>query len=66
MVLYTIMPEHLIYPIYSMPSFSLEEVMVNGVRMTVCKNEREHYEIVQVLSTNPNDYLLFQPGQEIM
>lgn len=65
MILYTMMPDYLVFPTDSSEYVKVEQAVVNGVQMAVRKTENESYQIVQVLSTNPNDYLQYYPGQEI-
>ncbi|WP_078547020.1 YlzJ-like family protein [Litchfieldia alkalitelluris] len=67
MILYSIMPEELIYPQNEEGYQKQKIVDINGVSLLV--NEEipgEHY-VVRVMSSNPNDYLNseYTPGQRI-
>lgn len=67
MILYTMMPEELIYPTNDYDFQKQKVVEVNGVSVLV--NEAlpgEHF-IVRILSSNPQDYMNAEltPGQKI-
>ena len=67
MILYTIMPEDLIFPTASDDYQKQKMVELNGVSMLVNEvNPGEHY-VVRVLSSNPQDFLndQYTPGQRI-
>lgn len=67
MILYTIMPQELIYKTPDSEFEKQKVVDVNGVSMIVAENSLKEYQIVRVLSTNPNDFLKeqFTPGSKI-
>ncbi len=62
MILYTMMPEELIFP-----SSDVEEksVTYGGVQMMVRGSGINEYEIVRLISSDPNDYLQYTPGTKI-
>ncbi len=64
MVLYTIAPEYSIFPEEEQSFQHYKNVSVHGVPMVIQQMDTD-YEIVRVLSTNPQDYLDYQPGQKI-
>ncbi|MDM5189501.1 YlzJ-like family protein [Bacillus sp. DX4.1] len=65
MILYTIMPEQLVYPADYSQCAQQKIVNVNGIEMVVSEENGQQYSIVRVLSTNPSHYLQFEPGQKI-
>ncbi|MEH7456282.1 ribonuclease [Bacillus pseudomycoides] len=65
MILYTIMPEQVIYPADYSQCESQKIVNVNGVEMVVSEENNQSYSIVRVLSTDPSHYLQYEPGQKI-
>lgn len=65
MILYTIMPEQLVYPADYSQCESQKVVNINGVELMVSEEEHGSYSIVRVLSTDPFHYLEFEPGQKI-
>ncbi|UOY93620.1 YlzJ-like family protein [Ectobacillus sp. JY-23] len=65
MILYTIVPEHFIYPVDEQIFHKQQIVSCNGVAMMVESNGEQGHAIVRVLSSNPQDYLRYQPGQQI-
>ncbi|AAS42735.1 YlzJ-like family protein [Bacillus paranthracis] len=65
MILYTIMPEQLVYPADYSQCESQKVVNINGVELMVSEEEHGYYSIVRVLSTDPLHYLEFEPGQKI-
>ncbi|HDR4419608.1 MULTISPECIES: YlzJ-like family protein [Bacillus cereus group] len=65
MILYTIMPEQLVYPADYSQCESQKVVNINGVELMVSEEEHGCYSIVRVLSTDPFHYLEFEPGQKI-
>ncbi|PGA09815.1 MULTISPECIES: YlzJ-like family protein [Bacillus] len=65
MILYTIMPEQLVYPADYSQCESQKVVNINGVGLVVSEEDNQCYSIVRVLSTNPSHYLEFEPGQKI-
>lgn len=64
MVLYTIVPECSIFPEDESTYSQHQTISVNGVSMMVQQSTAES-EIIRVLSTDPQDYLKYQPGQKI-
>lgn len=65
MILYTIMPEQLVYPIDHSQFVQQKVVNLNGVEMIVSVGNEFDYSVVRVLSTNPEHFLLYEPGQKI-
>ncbi|WP_410983389.1 YlzJ-like family protein [Bacillus cereus] len=65
MILYTIMPEQLVYQSDYSQYEQQKIVNVNGVEMVVSEENSQYYSIVRVLSTNPSHYLQYEPGQKI-
>ncbi|MBD8068243.1 YlzJ-like family protein [Bacillus sp. PS06] len=67
MILYSIMPQEYIYPPDEREFQKQRVIEMNGVPILVNElNPGEHY-IVQVMSSNPQDYLneQFTPGSRI-
>ncbi|PHB31817.1 ribonuclease [Bacillus pseudomycoides] len=65
MILYTIMPEQLVYQTDYSQYEQQKIVNVNGVEMIVSEEGSQYYSVVRVLSTNPSHYLQYEPGQKI-
>ncbi|MBO1582273.1 MULTISPECIES: YlzJ-like family protein [Bacillus] len=65
MILYTIMPEQLVYQTDYSQYERQKIVNVNGVEMVVSEENSQYYSVVRVLSTNPSHYLQYEPGQKI-
>ncbi|WP_282034553.1 YlzJ-like family protein [Metabacillus indicus] len=67
MILYTSMPEELIFPAEAKEYSAFSFVECNGVQMQVRQTEGNEFEVVRILSTNPEDYLneQYSPGQKI-
>ncbi|PFN08142.1 MULTISPECIES: YlzJ-like family protein [Bacillus cereus group] len=65
MILYTIMPEQLVYQTDDSQYERQKIVNVNGVEMVVSEENSQYYSVVRVLSTNPSHYLQYEPGQKI-
>lgn len=67
MILYTSMPEELIFPVQSSDYESVSTIEVNGLQMVVRQAEQNQFEIVRILSTNPQHFLdeQYSPGQKI-
>lgn len=63
MILWTVMPEELIFSQESISS-PYEEIEYAGTKMLVEKTSADQCRIVRLLSTDPNDYLRqdIQPG----
>ncbi|KAB7668694.1 YlzJ-like family protein [Bacillus sp. B1-b2] len=67
MIMYTMMPEELIFP-YSQETFEQQQVInYNGIPLLVARTETSEYEVIRILSTDPNHFLSsqFQPGSKI-
>ena len=66
MVLYTIVPEEVIFQSTEEIAAS-QEVVYNGKRILVQPIDFKSFKIVQLISSDPSDYLLtdFQPGSVI-
>ncbi|MFC3882515.1 YlzJ-like family protein [Bacillus songklensis] len=67
MILYTMMPQELVFPM-DMSIYGKQKVIdINGLSMIVMENDQKQYEVVRLLSTNPQDYLnnRYYPGQII-
>ncbi|NNU82639.1 ribonuclease [Geobacillus sp. BMUD] len=64
MILYTIMPEHLIFPVDAAAYEKRKMVHYDGIPFLVQAVETGEYEIVQNLSTNPSHFLnaKYAPG----
>lgn len=67
MILYTTMPQELIFPASEQEYQKQSVVNMNGVQLVVQSHSQDRWEIVRLLSSNPNDYLdsKLQPGQLI-
>ncbi|MDQ0860069.1 MULTISPECIES: YlzJ-like family protein [Bacillaceae] len=67
MILYTSMPEELIFPVQTADFESVSTIEMNGLQMVVRQTEQNQYEIVRLLSTDPQDFLneQYSPGQKI-
>ncbi|KOO46559.1 YlzJ-like family protein [Priestia koreensis] len=68
MILYTMMPQELIFPTESVTEAEQKVVEYNGIPFVVTQNENGQHQIVRMLSTNPQDYLdsRYQPGETVM
>ena len=67
MIMYTMMPEELIFPM-SQDIYEKQQVInYNGIPLLVSKNEANELEVIRVLSTDPNHFLQtdMQPGAKI-
>ncbi|MGE8204023.1 YlzJ-like family protein [Heyndrickxia sp. NPDC080065] len=66
MILYTIIPHDLVFPIDSSEFSNYKEIMYNGIPILVEQMEN-NYRVVRVLSSNPVDFLRgdITPGQMI-
>ncbi|MFT8322777.1 MAG: YlzJ-like family protein [Bacillus sp. (in: firmicutes)] len=67
MIMYTMMPQELMFPI-SQDLYEKQHVIdYNGIPLLVSENESHEYEVLRVLSTDPNHYLHepVQPGSKI-
>lgn len=67
MILYTVMPQELIYPTDEAQFSNIHYVEMNGISMIVEKSEDQKYRVVRLLSTDPQHYLNEQylPGSII-
>ncbi|WP_453996844.1 YlzJ-like family protein [Bacillus nitroreducens] len=67
MILYTMMPQELIYPQTEMEASNFKYVDVDGVSLAVSQGSNGEYTIERVMSTNPQHYLdgKYAPGQKI-
>lgn len=67
MILYTMMPQELIYPQTEMEESNLKYVDVNGVPLAVSQAGNGEYTIERVMSTDPQHFLdgRYSPGQKI-
>jgi hypothetical protein len=65
MILYTIMPEQVIYPIDETVYTKQKIITYDGIDMVVEANANSEYSIVRVLSSDPQHYLYYQPGQRV-
>ncbi|MBN8434649.1 YlzJ-like family protein [Priestia flexa] len=66
MILYTMMPQELIYPDTTQAELPKQKMMqYNGISMLVEENEYNQKQIVRILSTDPQHYLdkKYYPGQ---
>lgn len=69
MMMWTVVPETVLfhYELQEDAAFSYKEIEVDGIQMLVQKSnvQPKQYEIVRLLSTNPQDYLnaQYQPGR---
>lgn len=67
MIMYTMMPDELMFPI-GQETFEKQQVIdYNGIPLLVAKNDMLEFEVVRVLSTDPSHYLHapVQPGAKI-
>ncbi|CAG9619654.1 YlzJ-like family protein [Sutcliffiella rhizosphaerae] len=67
MILYTTMPQELIFPPEDGVYDNVKIIDYNGVSLIVQRTEMNTYQIVRNLSTDPSHYLNqeFSPGQTI-
>jgi len=67
MILYTTMPQEMIFPINDEDYKKQKVVQINGVSLLVTEYDSMRYQIVRLLSSNPKDFLIesFMPGQII-
>lgn len=57
MILYTMMPQELIYPCDESEFGKHSEVVFNGIPLMVEKTEDNQYRVVRVMSTDPAHFL---------
>ncbi|WP_339192930.1 YlzJ-like family protein [Aeribacillus sp. FSL W8-0870] len=67
MILYTTVPEELIFPSDQEAFQKRHIVEMNGISLLIEETGENQCQIVRVLSTNPNHYLLESvfPGQKV-
>jgi hypothetical protein len=67
MILYTSMPQEMIYPPSNEAFTNQSIISYRGVPVVVDKSEEGQYKIIRLLSTDPNDYLNgdYSPGTMI-
>ncbi|MCC3357414.1 YlzJ-like family protein [Bacillus sp. REN16] len=67
MILYTMMPQELIYPQTETEDNQFKYINVNGVSLAVSPSQSGEYTIERVMSTNPQHFLdgRYSPGQKI-
>jgi YlzJ-like protein len=67
MIFYTTMPEELMFPIVEEEYKKQSIVEMNGVQLLVQETESSQYEIVRIMSSDPQHFLDNQycPGQKI-
>lgn len=67
MILYTMMPQELIFPTDGAAFEKFKMIAHDGVPLLVMK-ENENYYVVRLLSSNPNHYLdsRYLPGAKVM
>ncbi|AZB42995.1 ribonuclease [Bacillus sp. FJAT-42376] len=67
MILYTTMPQELIFAQDGQDAPAERMAVVNGIEMIVRPCADSSFEVVRLLSSNPNDYLQteWMPGQKI-
>ncbi|MCP8969053.1 YlzJ-like family protein [Ectobacillus ponti] len=65
MILYTIVPEQMIYPMDEAVYTTQRVVNCNGADLVVAMGPNQQYEIIRVMSTDPQHYLQYEPGQQI-
>ncbi|WP_243289821.1 YlzJ-like family protein [Bacillus sp. FJAT-47783] len=58
MILYTTMPQELVFQPEQSDFLKQKVVRVNGVSVLVQEKEHMKYEVLRVLSSNPNHFLL--------
>ncbi|GKU82533.1 YlzJ-like family protein [Niallia sp. NCCP-28] len=67
MIMYTMMPEELIFPIHQDIYEKQRVINYNGIPLLVELNQPHQYEVIRILSTDPNHYLHspIQPGTKL-
>lgn len=67
MILYTMMPQELIFPAQEQAEQQMQLVTYQGVPLMVEKTEEMNYRVVRLVSTDPMHYLdeRFSPGTKI-
>lgn len=67
MIYYTMMPEELMFP-HTEEEYKKQSVIeMNGIQLLVQQSENAQYEIIRVLSSDPQHFLNLElcPGQKI-
>lgn len=65
MILHTIVPEFIIFQTNEADYKKQRTVQYNGVTLLVQQTEMNEYEIVRVLSSDPQHYLTYEPGTKL-
>lgn len=65
MILHTIVPEFIIFQTNEADYKKQRTVHYNGVPLLVQQTETNEYEIVRVLSSDPQHYLTYEPGTKL-
>ncbi|MFX3624678.1 MAG: YlzJ-like family protein [Ectobacillus sp.] len=65
MILYTIVPEHFIYPIDEAVYTKQKIVDFNGVQMVVENGPNGESQVIRVISSDPAHFLQYEPGQRL-
>ncbi|WP_445488158.1 YlzJ-like family protein [Niallia sp. 03133] len=67
MIMYTLMPQELMFPINQEIFDNQVVIDYEGISLLVQKKESNEYEVLRILSTDPNHYLHapVQPGSKI-
>ncbi|MDF0725128.1 YlzJ-like family protein [Cytobacillus sp. S13-E01] len=67
MILYTMMPEELIFPTAETDFSKQKIVEMNGVSLLVNETSQNQYVILRVLSSDPQHFLddQYSPGQKV-
>ncbi|MDF2572283.1 MAG: YlzJ-like protein [Sporomusa sp.] len=64
MILWTVVPEELIYANQNQPDIAYEEIEYSGQKIVAEQISPSEFRITRLLTTNPSDYLAneLQPG----
>lgn len=64
MILYTTMPQELVFQTISSEYEKKMVVEYDGIPLLVEKDEEQNYRVIQIMSTNPNHFLddRYSPG----
>ena len=66
MILYTIMPEEVLYPADETVFTKQRLVNCGGCDLVVEATPDNEYKVVRILSSDPQHYLQYQPGQKVI
>lgn len=66
MILYTIMPEEVLYPTDETVFTKQRLVNYGGCDLVVEATPGNEYTVVRILSSDPQHYLQYQPGQKVI